>query len=45
MRLSLIVNRPGEEPGFFLERRELGGRQMGCTNRPYAAAKPASQRY
>ncbi|MEZ5932010.1 MAG: ribulose bisphosphate carboxylase small subunit [Alphaproteobacteria bacterium] len=45
VRLSFIVNRPEEEPGFFLERHELGGRQMGYTTRPYAAVKPAGERY
>jgi ribulose-bisphosphate carboxylase small chain len=45
VRLCFIVNRPEEEPGFFLERREMGGRQMGYTTRPYSASKPAGERY
>lgn len=45
VRLSFLVNRPAEEPGYFLERHELGGRRMGYTTRPYAAARPAGERY
>ncbi len=45
VRLSFIVNRPEEEPGFFLERQELGGRCMGYATRPYSAARPAGERY
>jgi ribulose-bisphosphate carboxylase small chain len=45
VRLSFIVNRPEEEPGFFLERAELGSRRIGYTTRPYSAAKPAGTRY
>lgn len=45
VRLSFIVNRPKDEPGFFLERTELAGRKMGYTTRPYASGKPAGERY
>jgi ribulose-bisphosphate carboxylase small chain len=45
VRLSFIVNRPAEEPGFFLERAEGQGRRLGYTTRPYVTAKPAGQRY
>jgi ribulose-bisphosphate carboxylase small chain len=46
VRLSFLVSRPAEEPGFFLERAELASRQIGYTTRPYAtAAKPAGERY
>lgn len=45
LRLSFIVNRPAEEPGFRLEREDLGGRSMRYTVKSYAADKPAGQRY
>ncbi|MDH3662557.1 MAG: ribulose bisphosphate carboxylase small subunit [Alphaproteobacteria bacterium] len=45
VRLSFLVNRPTEEPGFFLDRAELAGRRMGYTTRPYASDKPAGARY
>ena len=45
VRLSFIVNRPKEEPGFSLDRNELAGRKMGYTTRPYASGKPAGERY
>lgn len=45
VRLSFIVNRPAEEPGFALERTETGGRQTVYTTRTYAARKPEGQRY
>jgi len=45
VRLSFIVNRPAEEPGFALERTETGGRQTVYTTRAYAANKPEGQRY
>ncbi|MFO1070741.1 MAG: ribulose bisphosphate carboxylase small subunit [Geminicoccaceae bacterium] len=45
VRLSFIVNRPAEEPGFFLERAEVQGRRLAYTTRPYVTAKPAGQRY
>ena len=45
VRLSFIVNRPADEPGFRLERQEVGGRQMVYTTRPYAAARPEGKRY
>ena len=31
LRLSFIVNRPDKEPGFSLERREVGGRNLQYT--------------
>lgn len=43
--LSFIVNRPAEEPGFYLERQEAADRQVRYTLRPYAANKPSGQRY
>ncbi len=45
VKLSFIVNRPTDEPGFRLDRQELGGRNMRYVTRPYAADRPAGQRY
>lgn len=46
IRLSFIVNRPAHEPGFYLDRTEVEGRNIRYTVRPYAAAaKPAGERY
>jgi ribulose-bisphosphate carboxylase small chain len=45
VRLSFIVNRPKDEPGYLLERQEVGGRRMVYTTRPYAANKPEGKRY
>ncbi|MCW5850661.1 MAG: ribulose bisphosphate carboxylase small subunit [Anaerolineae bacterium] len=43
--LSFIVNRPAEEPGFYLERQEGADRQVRYTLRAYAAVRPSGQRY
>ncbi|MDP3522379.1 MAG: ribulose bisphosphate carboxylase small subunit [Hydrogenophaga sp.] len=43
--MSIIVNRPANEPGFMLERQEIGGRSMRYTTRGYGADKPEAQRY
>lgn len=45
VRLSFIVNRPAEEPGFRLERQETVGRNTRYTTLSYAADKPAGRRY
>ena len=45
VKLSFIVNRPKEEPGFDLERQEASGRNIRYTTRPYAANQPAGRRY
>lgn len=45
LRLSFIVNRPDDEPGFGLQRTEVHGRNMVYTTHSYAAQKPAGQRY
>ena len=45
LRLSFIVNRPSKEPGFSLERRELGGRKVQYTTRAYAVDRPEGERY
>jgi ribulose-bisphosphate carboxylase small chain len=44
-RMSFIVNRPENEPGFTLLRQERNGRSMGYTIRPYATDKPEGERY
>ena len=43
--MSFIVNRPPTEPGFFLERQEVGGRTVRYTTRGYAAGQPEGARY
>jgi len=45
LRLSFIVNRPKEEPGFALERQETRGRNISYATRSYAARKPEGERY
>jgi ribulose-bisphosphate carboxylase small chain len=45
LRLSFLVNRPQDEPGFGLERRETAGRKVQYTLRPYATDKPMGARY
>lgn len=45
MRLSFIVNRPREEPGFALVRSEGPGRTIRYTTRAYAADRPEGERY
>ncbi|MFC6489803.1 ribulose bisphosphate carboxylase small subunit [Nitratireductor sp. GCM10026969] len=45
VKLSFIVNRPAEEPGYRLEREEIGGRMLRYTTKPYAADRPAGNRY
>lgn len=45
VKLSFIVNRPADEPGFFLERAETGGRNMRYTTRSYAAGRPEGRRF
>ena len=45
VRLSFIVNRPKEEPGFGLIRQEQNGRHVSYTVRPYATEKPEGRRY
>jgi ribulose-bisphosphate carboxylase small chain len=43
--LSFIVNRPADEPGFRLDRTEDHDRVVRYSLHPYAADKPAGQRY
>ncbi|HYG85377.1 MAG TPA: ribulose bisphosphate carboxylase small subunit [Azospirillum sp.] len=45
VRMSFIVNRPAEEPGFELVRAEGSGRRIGYTVRSYATARPPGRRY
>ncbi|MHB8453489.1 MAG: ribulose bisphosphate carboxylase small subunit [Acidiferrobacterales bacterium] len=44
-RMSFIVNRPKNEPGFKLIREERSGRTMGYTVQSYATDKPEGERY
>lgn len=43
--LSFLVQRPAEEPGFRLERSEGPDRRQRYALRPYAADRPAGERY
>ncbi len=45
VRLSFIVNRPADEPGFGLLRQEVQGRSIRYTLQPYVTAKPEGRRY
>ena len=45
LRLSFIVSRPSNEPGFALERREGPGRRVQYTTRSYAVERPEGERY
>ncbi len=45
VRLSFIVNRPQEEPGFQLSRQEAAGRTIRYTTSAYATERPSGQRY
>lgn len=44
-RLSIIVQRPSDEPGFRLERRETHDRTIDYQIHPYAHDAPAGRRY
>ena len=45
VKLSFIVGRPQDEPGFLLERQDLGGRKLRYATRAYATQKPSGHRY
>jgi ribulose-bisphosphate carboxylase small chain len=45
VRLSFIVQRPGDEPGFALERQAGPGRTQRCALRGYATDQPPGRRY
>jgi ribulose-bisphosphate carboxylase small chain len=44
-RMSFIVNRPADEPGFGLVRAEGPGRSVTYTVSSYAAQRPEGERY
>jgi len=45
IKMSFIVNRPSQEPGFGLMRQEEDGRRMRYTVRSYATERPDGERY
>ena len=45
VRLSFIVNRPKEEPGFRLDRQEARGRNLRYSTHAYVTARPEGERY
>jgi ribulose-bisphosphate carboxylase small chain len=45
VRLSFLVHRPPDEPGFGLERQEMEGRRIRYTLRAYATDRPMGARY
>ena len=45
VRLSFIVNRPKDEPGFRLERTERPGRNIRVSTQSYAVDRPEGERY
>jgi ribulose-bisphosphate carboxylase small chain len=45
LRISFIINRPKQEPGFALERQEAHGRNVRYTTRSYATDRPEGERY
>ena len=45
LRLSFIVNRPVQEPGFKLDRQEVEGRKVRYTTHAYATELPEGKRY
>ncbi len=45
VKLSFLVNRPVEEPGFRLVRQEGAGRDIRYTTEAYSAKLPEGQRY
>ena len=45
LRLSFVVNRPGEEPGFRLDRSDVDSRSQRYHLHAYAADRPSGERY
>ncbi len=45
VKLSFIVNRPKNEPGFGLIRQEVDGRRIRYTVHSYASERPEGERY
>ena len=44
--MSFIVNRPSNEPGFYLDRTEMDGRRISYTIKSYSVqANPEGSRY
>jgi ribulose-bisphosphate carboxylase small chain len=43
--LSFIVNRPGQEPGFRLDRQEAADRRISYSLHAYASERPRGERY
>lgn len=44
-RMSYLVNRPGNEPGFRVTRQEAEGRNIRYTVHSYATDNPENERY
>jgi len=44
-RMSYIVNRPENEPGFRLTRQEVNGRSIRYTTQAYVVDRPEGERY
>lgn len=45
IRMSFIVNRPKDEPGFRVVRQEVDGRAIRYSIESYAVREPEGQRY
>jgi ribulose-bisphosphate carboxylase small chain len=45
VKISFIVNRPKDEPGFRLHRQEADGRNIRYTTSAYATDRPEDRRY
>jgi ribulose-bisphosphate carboxylase small chain len=45
VKLSFLVGRPHNEPGFHLERQETTGRNIRYMTKSYAAERPEGSRY
>ena len=45
VRISFLVNRPKEEPGFRLDRQEAAGRNIRYSTHAYVVDRPEGQRY
>lgn len=45
LRMSFLIQRPAQEPGFAIERQEQDGRNLRYTTHSYATDRPAGERY
>ena len=45
VRISFLVSRPANEPGFRVVRQEVDGRNQRYTLQSYASDRPESERY